>query len=103
MSTVGDSETIVYENGLDPCRPNPFNPHTSVSYRLAEAGEVSLRIYDVSGRLVTTLVEGRKEAGQHEVSWDGLNADGNEVASAVYYVRFETAGFSQVRTMTLLR
>ncbi len=94
---------VVRENGLDPCRPNPFRLQTRVSFRLVQTGPVSLRIYDVAGRLVATLVEGRTDAGEHHVLWTGRNLAGKRVASGVYFVRLDMPGFTKVQRTTLLR
>jgi hypothetical protein len=66
--------------------PNPFNPTTAISYELRAASRVSLKVYDSAGRLVTTLVNGRQETGQHQISFDGSN-----LAAGVYFYRL-TAG-----------
>jgi len=97
------SPEVLRQNGLDPCRPNPFNPRTAIRYRVAESGPASLRIYGVSGRVVRTLVDGPVEAGEHSLVWDGRNDGGEAVASGIYYLRLETGDFMQVRTMTLVR
>jgi hypothetical protein len=89
--------------GLDPGRPNPFNPWTTVSYRLSAAGEVRLRIYDVAGRLVKTLENGFVQAGEYELRWDGRNDDARPVASGEYFLRLDAPGFTQVRQLTLVR
>ncbi len=89
--------------GLGPCRPNPFNPHTTVSFRVAATGPATLRIFDVAGRLISTLVDGVVTAGEHAVTWNGTTSAGQPVASGIYFMRFETGGFQQVRQMTLLR
>jgi hypothetical protein len=78
--------------------PNPFNAETNISFSLAEAGNVSLEVYDLSGRLVTTLVDGQMEAGEHVVSWDA-----SSVSSGVYFLRLATADFSATKTMNLLK
>ncbi len=98
-----DSPEVLRQSGLEPCRPNPFNPRTTISFRIAENGPASLRIYDVSGRLVRTLVDGVVEAGTHEMAWDGRTVDGRAAASGIYFMRLETGDFMQVRQMTLVR
>ncbi len=97
------SPEVLRQNGLDPCHPNPFNPRTTLSYRVSESGPASLRIYSVSGRVVRSLVDGVVEAGEHSLVWDGKNDAGDAVASGIYYLRLETRDFMQVRTMTLVR
>jgi hypothetical protein len=100
---VADAVPEVPRNALDPSRPNPFNPETSITFRLAEAGRAELRIFDVSGRLVRTLVDGPVTAGAHEVKWNGMTDSGRNAASGVYFIRLEAPGFLQVRQMTLIR
>jgi hypothetical protein len=60
-----------------------------IRYRVAAEGKVTLKVYDVAGRLVTTLVDGHRGAGEHEVSWDGASSSGR-VASGVYFARVQT-------------
>ncbi len=82
---------------FDP-RPNPFNASTTISYQLPEPGEVSIGIYDIHGRLVTTLVEGKTNAGFQSVVWDGSN-----VPSGIYFCRMEAVGYSRSVKMVLVR
>jgi len=83
--------------------PNPFNPQTHISYHLPVAGEVSLRIYDVSGRLIRDLASGPRSAGQHTELWDGKDLGGQNVASGVYFARLNVAGQMEMESMPLLR
>jgi len=83
--------------------PNPFNPSTVINFALPEAAKVSLKIYDVAGQLVQTLVEGVVEAGRHQVVWDGTNQHGVLVASGVYFYQLRAGEFKQVRKMSLVR
>ncbi|RMH72208.1 MAG: T9SS C-terminal target domain-containing protein, partial [Gemmatimonadetes bacterium] len=83
--------------------PNPFNPVTKITYALPEAANVSLRIYDVTGRLVTTLVDGAHEAGYFNVTWTGTDDLGNAVSSGVYFYVIQAGDFTQTRSMTLLK
>lgn len=84
--------------------PNPFNPRTTIRFRTeADAERVSLRIYDVAGRLVRTLVDGALAAGDHQVMWQGRDDAGSEVASGVYLYRLEAGAASRSRSMVLVR
>jgi len=84
--------------------PNPFNPATTIRYDLAGDGHVTLRIYDVAGRVVRVLRDGAVEpAGRHEVTWDGRDQTGAAVASGVYFYRLETGGHIETRRMVLLK
>jgi len=78
----------VYQN-----YPNPFNPETNIKYELPHAGQVSVRIYDLQGRLISELVNRDHNAGTYTVRWDGTNRFNERVSSSVYFavVRFETA------------
>jgi len=84
-------------------RPNPFNSTTSVRFRTAESGMVSLRIYDISGREVRALVSERRPAGSYTVLWDGLSAAGLRAPSGVYFSKLEVGDFAQTRKILLLR
>jgi hypothetical protein len=84
--------------------PNPFNPSTTINFSLAAAGPVQLRVYDLSGRLVRTLVdEGKLAAGDHEAVWDGQDERGRAVSAGVYFYNLETEGYSQTRRMTMVK
>ncbi|MDW8438824.1 MAG: T9SS type A sorting domain-containing protein, partial [Chloroherpetonaceae bacterium] len=78
--------------------PNPFNPMTTIRYQIPEAGFVSLKVYDVLGKEVATLVNGVKEAGSH---WVTFNAKG--LASGVYFYRLQAGAFAETRKMMLVR
>lgn len=69
--------------------PNPFNPSTTIRYRLPSAGQVTIRIYDITGRLVRILIESMQTAGVHSVVWDGINHQGSKVAAGVYLYQIE--------------
>ena len=88
---------------LYPCRPNPFNPHTSISFDLPVRNHVRLRIYDIQGRSTATLIDETLPAGSHAVSWDGRNQSGVPLASGVYFYRIETGDFVKTERMVLLK
>jgi hypothetical protein len=84
--------------------PNPFNPSTTIYYDVPEGTpEVSLRIYDVGGRLVRTLVQGRVPAGRHSVQWRGRDQRGRAVASGVYHLRMHAGSFHSTQKLTLVQ
>jgi hypothetical protein len=84
--------------------PNPFNPSTTVHYSVAPPGDyIEVAVYDVGGRLVRSLVSEPKPAGNHEVMWEGTNAAGETVASAVYFVRFSAGTVTRTMKMVLLK
>ena len=104
--TVGDvqpQETILAQNF-----PNPFNPETWIPYQLNKATEVSVQIFDVSGRLVRTLDLGWQPVGTYMTPssaayWDGRNAVGERVASGIYFYTLQTSDFAATRRMVILK
>jgi hypothetical protein len=88
---------------LLPCVPNPFNPSTSILFAIPEAGEVDLSIYDVSGRLIKTLVSTHISAGQKTAEWNGDDASGRRVASGTYFLRLETDQGVRTRKVMLAK
>jgi len=83
--------------------PNPFNPRTEIAFSLPAAQAVRLRVYDVEGRLVRTLVADRRGAGEHRVVWDGLSETGDRAASGVYFYRLVSEAGTVTRKMLLLK
>jgi hypothetical protein len=84
--------------------PNPFNPATDIAFDLTRDGRVELEVYDVSGRLVRSLVNGPRRAGMRQVvSWDGLDGAGSRVASGVYFYRLVAGDFVATRKMVMLK
>ncbi|MDE0012018.1 MAG: spondin domain-containing protein [Candidatus Poribacteria bacterium] len=103
---VGDvrpQETVLAQNF-----PNPFNPETWIPYELSEGTEVSIQIYDVSGRLVRRLDLGWQPVGSYVMPssaayWDGRNAVGERVASGIYFYTLQTSDFAATRRMVILK
>jgi hypothetical protein len=83
--------------------PNPFNPSTHIGFRIADLGFVELKIYDVSGREVTTLVSENLAPGEHHLQWEGKDALGNPLPSGVYFYRLTAGSFTQTRKMILMK
>jgi hypothetical protein len=94
----GEREVELLQN-----RPNPMGPLTTIAYRLAQAGDVRLRIFDAGGRYITTLRDGREPAGFHETHWNGTDATGRPMASGVYFYRLEAPGRDESRKLLLAR
>jgi len=89
---------------LEQCRPNPFNPVTTIRFDLPRDSRVSLRVYDLAGRMVQTLVADELlTAGQQEVVWRGCDEAGRQMGSGVYFYRMEAGSFSDTRRMTLVK
>lgn len=83
--------------------PNPFNPRVTVRFAVAAEGHVRLSVYDLRGRLVRNLVNGRLERAVHEATWDGTTESGTAAASGVYLLRLDGAGALDHRKVTLVR
>ena len=98
-----DIEEPVTELKLSPARPNPFCNETTIAFLLPAEGAATVSVYDVAGRLLRTLSVERYGAGLNERVWDGTDADGNEVASGVYFVRVTAGGESATGKVVLVR
>jgi hypothetical protein len=96
--------TPVLVTSLDQNYPNPFNPTTTIKYTLADRGQVSLRVYNVAGQLVRTLVNDvQTPDAVRPVTWNGLNDSGQPVASGVYFYKLVTNDFSLTKKLVLLK
>ena len=85
-------------------RPNPFGSVTAIDFAVPTGGAaVRIVVFDVTGRLVRTLVNETRPAGRHSVSWDGRDSGGQRAASGIYFYRMDAGGFSQVQKVTLLK
>jgi hypothetical protein len=83
--------------------PNPFNPETVISLSLDKPGDVTLSVYDVLGRTVSTLYQGYLPTGQHEFRWNGTDGNGQGVASGIYFYRLSSDQVSLTRKMVLMK
>jgi hypothetical protein len=88
---------------LLPAAPNPFNPSTTVRYRLAAAGPVRVTVHALDGRLVRVLATGSRPAGDHAARWDGRDAHGAPAPSGRYVVRLEAGSLRDARGVTLVK
>jgi len=78
--------------------PNPFNPSTNIEYSVPSSEYVSLKVYDILGNLVATLVNEKKEAGKYKVTFNASN-----LASGLYFYKIQAGSFNQVRKMLLIK
>lgn len=97
-ATAGAPRLMLAQNG-----PNPFSAATTIRFGLPLAGPVALRVFDLNGALVRTLVDGPAAAGPGEVAWDGRDASGAPVPTGVYFYRLTTAHGSETRKMIVQR
>jgi hypothetical protein len=83
--------------------PNPFNPATTIRYQLPKAAHVVLKIYNLSGQEVRTLINARQPAGANAVVWDGRDESGKEVSSGIYVYRLQAGESVQSRKLSFVR
>ncbi len=97
------SDNLPAEFGLTQNFPNPFNPATNIRFALPRLSDVTLDIYNIEGRRVKRLVDGQYSAGVYNVTWDGQNEQGNDVATGVYFYRLEAGEYVASKKMILLK
>jgi hypothetical protein len=97
-SSALPNEYKLYQN-----YPNPFNPSTKIKFTLPETAKVTVRVYDMLGREIRTLVNAEHTSGTHEVIWSGDNDMGQKVASGIYMYSISTSKFVQTKKMILLK
>ncbi|MDZ7260939.1 MAG: T9SS type A sorting domain-containing protein [candidate division KSB1 bacterium] len=102
-SVKSQESPLPYAFSLSQNYPNPFNPGTTLKYQLPHPSEVTIVVYDVLGKEICTLVDGKKEAGSYTVTWNGTNNAGIQVSSGIYFCKMSTPEFTLMRKMTLLR
>jgi hypothetical protein len=83
--------------------PNPFNPTTTIVYRLPERAEVTLAVFDIIGRLVKVIFTGTQNEGEYSQSWDGIDNNGLKVSSGVYFYKMKTDSYMYAKKMMLLK
>ena len=96
----------IASSGFDvlPNHPNPFNPSTEIRFRLPGELAVTMRVFDLAGRQVRTLLASEtRQAGEHSVTWRGVDDDGRAVGTGVYFYHVEAGSHHAVRKMTLLK
>jgi len=101
--TVFAAPEMPHRYGLFQNYPNPFNPECRIRFDIPHAEPVILKIFDVEGSIVRTLVEGWRAAGTYTELWDGKAEDGSELGSGVYFYRLEAGDFVATRKTVLLR
>jgi hypothetical protein len=97
-TAVENNSGIIPEFSLNQSYPNPFNPSTTISFTIPVKNNVILRIYDLNGKLVETLLEKEIPAGNHSIQW---NAEG--LSSGIYFYKLDAGNFSAARKMLLMK
>ena len=98
--SVEDEESLITltEYNLLQNFPNPFNPTTRIKFQIVEQGNVSLKVYDILGKEVTTLVNEERSAGTYEATFDA-----SELTSGIYFYKLQAGSFVETKKMILLR
>ena len=88
---------------LEDVQPNPFLRSSTVSFALPASGRTTLRVYDLEGRVVRTLLDRELAAGRHQVAWDGSDDSGARVGPGVYFAKLASLGRSATKRMVFVR
>ncbi|PIX94602.1 MAG: hypothetical protein COZ25_04750, partial [Ignavibacteria bacterium CG_4_10_14_3_um_filter_37_18] len=83
--------------------PNPFNPETKITFTITERQNVSIKIFNIQGELVKTLLTKEFQKGDHEVVWNGKNEFGEQQPTGIYFYEMRSGSFTQAKKMILLR
>ena len=103
LETDHSNYTIPNHVSISQNFPNPFNPETQFGYTLNESGTISLRIYDIMGKLIYIVYDGFQRAGNHNVLWTGLDQNKRPVSSGVYFYRLVTQSNTISKKMVLAK
>ena len=83
--------------------PNPFNPNTTIQFDLPQSGKVSIKIFNIRGELVRTLIQSQVNAGSHTVNWDGRDDNGKNIASGLYIYQLTVNGFNATKKLLMIK
>jgi len=97
------SQDIPDEFNLQQNYPNPFNPSTTIRYSITTPENVSIKIYDIAGKLINEITREHNQAGEYEVIWNGKNNFGERVSSGAYFYQIVAGNYVQAKKMILLK
>jgi hypothetical protein len=100
---INEIETIPREFVLFQNYPNPFNPYTKIEYEIPKIVHVTLKIYNILGQEVKTLIDHEQQPENYQTMWDGTNNFDIRVSSGVYIYQIRAGSFIQTKKMVLLR
>jgi hypothetical protein len=104
VSAVEDEPVAAIRSfALHQNHPNPFNPETTIRFDLPATSDVSVKVFNLIGEEVLTLVDSRLLAGSHELRWQGIDAQGRQVGSGIYFLRVSAGTQASVRKMMVVR
>ncbi|MDP8211076.1 MAG: C25 family cysteine peptidase [Candidatus Stygibacter australis] len=99
-----DPDQIPVSNLLSQNYPNPFNPKTRIPFSISQSAEnVTLRVYNMKGQIIRTLINQPSGPGNYQIVWDGKDDNGNEVASGIYFSNLSVDGEKQTRKMVMIK
>jgi len=93
LATQVPEDFVLHQN-----YPNPFNPETRIIYGLPQAAEVTLEVYDITGKKIQTLVRSRQQAGYHDITWNAQN-----VSSGMYILQIQAGYFTSTKKVVLMK
>jgi flagellar hook assembly protein FlgD len=102
-SPVDDPQSPVAATALNGNYPNPFNPETTISYSVKEAGRVKVEVYNIKGQLVRSLVDEAQVAGHYKKVFDSKDNNGRSLSSGVYLIRMSAPGYEKTSKMMLMK
>jgi hypothetical protein len=103
-SAISDQQNIPAGYRLNQNYPNPFNPVTTISFTLPKNEAVTLKIFDVNGKLIKTLLDKTQQpAGTHQLGWDGKDNNQRLVSSGVYFYNMQTSNYSEIKKCLLMK
>ncbi len=103
-----ESELLPTEFGLSQNYPNPFNPTTTINFQIPELDgaqntSTTLKIYDIRGRLIRTLLDEKRPPGFYSEFWDGMSDNGDKVSSGIYFYGLKTESYVSSRKMIIIK
>jgi hypothetical protein len=102
-ASLGEDRIQKTEFKLQQNSPNPFKGSTAISYNVPASGNVTLKVYNIAGQVVKTLVNGQQPAGAQQVAWDGKDEGGRKASAGVYVYQLNANGQTQTKRLTLLQ
>ncbi len=103
VSDVEDEAELPSDFTLEQNYPNPFNPNTVISYQLPVSGDVTLKVYDVLGNEVATLIDEEKPAGIHEIEFNIHSDEGQNLSSGIYFYQLKAGSFTNTKKMIMAK
>ena len=82
--------------------PNPFNPSTKIRYGTAYDVNATIKIFDINGRVVRSILDGKISPGNHETEWNGRDDGGNNIPSGMYFIRYNAGDYRKTQKVVLL-